>query len=928
MSDESENSEYVNDYIRIDKEYIKKYGEKIAILMQVGAFYELFYESEERAHYVLYETMNISKRIIKNTSIFTGGFPDTALKKYIKLLVQSDFIVVVYDQAPDPKNSRKKIRIFSAKYSGPTCIDDEELCFENDMICCIYMEYTDSLISEVYMCTYEPSTGNNTCIITHAKTYSEIIKTISKINPKEIVIYTDDCTIEKAEIAKNLNLEKKMYHLRINCVPAECKKISYQNEFLGKLFTCKLLTPIEYLNIGRYPSLIINYILLLSFMYEFNPFFLSKLSNPSINTGSSNLDYSENCIEQFNLIDKDKNSLFNIINHTSTLGGKRLLKQILLAPTTDKLKIQYRYGNIEKMISEFKQFESLLDNVSDLEKFHRKMHLAKFKPTEFLYLDKSYTNIIGLIQLSEKYNICNDLISVTDKTNFSQLYGYYRNYINLENLNGFNLDDDIKVNIFAKGFNLQLDKYFDFFAELNKYLSGLAKTYADSTGRSEPLKIEETKGKKTTAANEYSFHVTESQKNILRPMYTDLEFTGKASGYRVTSQKIRDCSEKMSDAQSKINTITRSLYAQFINYISLTFSDTFEKISIFSNTIDFVKSCAKCAVLNKYCKPIIKDVGKSFVNTKTLRHPSIEKILQKTQYIPNDCNIGDDVDGMLLYGPNSSGKSSYLRSIGISVMLAQSGMYVPAEEFIYGIYKKLSIKITGADDIYTSKSYFTNECLHVKNFLQIADPNTLIIGDELFKGTETSSEIALVASVVSSLSQKKCTFIFATHLHQILELDIVNSCSNVQPFHIDMIITPDKLEHDRKIKKGKCVKQYGVEIASFLGLETEFISKAYKTRNLLLEGKTEYLSTKTSNYNSSIYMDKCKVCDSTTNLITHHIVYQNEFLEGSKIPFDKNAPHNLAVICEKCHNEVHNGNLKIKGYIETGEGTKLDFSRN
>ena len=120
------------------------------------------------------------------------------------------------------KNSRKKIRVFSAKYSGPTCIDDEELSYENDLICCVYLEeYLDSVISEVYLCTYEPSTGMNSAIVTNCKSYSEINKFVSKLNPKQIVIYTENCTIEKSNLTEYLNLKGKMFHLRMNCVPNE-----------------------------------------------------------------------------------------------------------------------------------------------------------------------------------------------------------------------------------------------------------------------------------------------------------------------------------------------------------------------------------------------------------------------------------------------------------------------------------------------------------------------------------------------------------------------------------------------------------------------------------------------------------------------------------------------------------------------------------
>ena len=917
--------DYINEYLKLDVEYIQQYGDKVAVLYTVGSFIEL-YGQEERMHQILYETLNISKRKIGNTEIYTGGFPDNALKKYIKLLIQSNYIAIVYEQAPDPKNSRKKIRVFSAKYSGPTCIDDEELSYENDLICCVYLEYLDSVISEVYLCTYEPSTGMNSAIVTNCKSYSEINKFVSKLNPKQIVIYTENCTIEKSNLTEYLNLKGKMFHLRMNCVPNEYKKISYQNEYLGKLFNSKLLTAIEYLNIGKYPTLVINYILLLSFLYEFNPLFLSKLSVPKISIDGTNLDYSANCLDEFNLIDKDKNSVFNIINHTSTLGGKRLLKRTLTSPSIDKTLINYRYDNIEKIIPEYKNFEQYLNQISDLEKFHRKIHLGKFKPAEFSYLDKSYTAILELIKLTEKFNVCSDLLNIEDKSIFTQFYGYYHSIINFNNL--IDIENDVTENIFNTGFNAQLDKYFDYYTQLKNYLSNLSSVYANATNKTEPLKLEENKGKKTLAADEYVFHVNKSQKDILEKLYPELEFSGKSSGYRMSSVSIRDCSSKLSETQNNINNITRNLYSQFINYLSTTFHVLFDKITIFSNTVDMFKSGAKVAVLNKYCKPKIKENTKSFIHAKKLRHLCIEKILTNTQYVPNDCDLGDEVDGILLYGINGSGKSSYLRQIGTSIFLAQSGFYVPAEEFTYCIYNKLSIKITGTDDIYTHKSYFTNECLAVKNFLQIADQNTLIFGDELFKGTESKSELALVASAINFLSNKKCSFIFATHLHELLDLDIINSCNNIKSFHIDMKISSDKLEYDRTIKAGKSSKYYGIEIASFLGLDQNFVSEAYKVRNLLLNGTIEYCSTKKSNYNNNVYMDACKVCGSTKDLVTHHIKFQKEFIEGNSIPFDKNAPHNLAIICENCHNEVHNGKLNIKGYIQTSEGIKLDFVRN
>ena len=909
--------EYIAETLKVDNDLIQKYGEKVALLTEVGEFYELFFTDERRGRDICVEAMQINLRLMtehsSSTPIYTGGFPLTALKKFVKLLLQSSYIVVVYNQDTDPNNKKKKIRTFTAKYNSTTDMDDE-FSSENQLIMCIHIEYEGNDIIDVNLCTIEAGTGISTLMIGDFRSYSEINKQISKLNPREVLIYTSDSVLEKAELNDLIHLEGRMIHFRINNMPAEFKKVSYQNSFLGTQFDCRMVVPIEYLNLNRYPGLTVVYVALLSFLAEFNPLLLHKLGMPKFSSTKVNLDLSENIISQFNLVDTNKKSLFNILNQTSTIAGKRYLKRMLLNPSTDQITIQKSYDNIEKIMSVYVEFERELSNIYDLEKLHRKIHNQKLKAPEFVYLDRSYQAIRNLITLVRKYNL---EIPVPDQ--FDNFIEFYTKIIDIPNIK--DIEGEVENNIFKFGYNIELDRYFKFNQDLHQYLANLARVYAVTLNRNDSLKIEINKGKRTQPAQEYTLHVNETQKNILKNAYQDLEFSSIGSGYRVSSASIRECSEKIVESQSQINSLTRNLYSQFLNLISTNYARLLEELAELTNIVDFTKSNAKAANLYKYCKPVIKNVNKAFINSKGLRHPIVEQVQTGVQFVANDCQIGDQFDGLIMYSINGSGKSVFSRSIGISLIMAQAGMYVPAENYTYGIYKRILSKINGSDDLYQGKSYFINEALQIKQFLDSANPYTLIIGDEIAVGTEVPSQIAIVASTIKYLSKTGASFIFSTHLHNLPDLEAISSLKNIKILSFSVTFSTNELIYNRKITEEKCLKLYGVEIASFLGLKEEMIQDAFQIRNILLENET----SKTSNYNSNVIMDKCKVCGTTSNLQTHHITHQAEFAKTNQIPFDKNAEHNLVVLCNKCHNSVHHEQLNIKGYVHTSNGIKLQF---
>jgi DNA mismatch repair protein MutS len=316
----------------------------------------------------------------------------------------------------------------------------------------------------------------------------------------------------------------------------------------------------------------------------------------------------------------------------------------------------------------------------------------------------------------------------------------------------------------------------------------------------------------------------------------------------------------------------------------------------------------------------------SYMNIQNLRHPIIERITNNVEYIGNDIQLNQS--GILLYGINASGKSSFMKAVGLSIIMAQAGMYVPATSFIYYPYKHIMTRICGNDNIYRGMSSFVVEMTELRNILQRADKSSLIIGDEICCGTEAISGISIVSSSINELIEKKASFIFTSHLHELTNISIIKEKINknlLKIYHIHITIDGDKIIYERKLREGQGSNIYGIDVCKSLDMPLEFMKNAEMVRKEI-EGINNYLiNTKQSYYNSNIYMDMCEVCKKNRANETHHINYQMMADEkGVMTSFHKNDNHNLIPICEECHKREHNGKIGIIGYKQTNKGVLLE----
>ena len=385
--------------------------------------------------------------------------------------------------------------------------------------------------------------------------------------------------------------------------------------------------------------------------------------------------------------------------------------------------------------------------------------------------------------------------------------------------------------------------------------------------------------------------------------------------------------------------------------------DALSELSIFISEIDLLQSNVLNAVNNGYvCPQIDQTAEHSYFNASMMRHPIIEHITTSSKYVPNDLVMNSEsVCGILLFGVNAVGKSSLMKSIGINIIMAQAGMYVASSKFTYKPYKYLFTRIRNNDNLYAGLSSFEVEMKEFKVILKYANQDSIILGDELCSGTETQDATALVASGIGLLSKRKSSFIFATHLHFLADMNYITDLQNVRLCHMAVDLDPSnpkKLVYSRKIHEGSGPKSYGILVCESMDLDDEFIKKAKEIRqsiksiqngngnihihnnNNLNELSIINSSTIGSKYNSDKIIGMCEVCKNTNASDVHHINQQcdadhNNLIENTECGiFNKNKLWNLVALCKECHQGVHSAppTIEITGYINTSDGLELKYN--
>ena len=951
----------IDDYFIHQINFEKKYGLKTIVLMQVGSFFEFYGVNNNQEKIgdaqTITELLNIqlsrrNKTILENSrnNALMAGFPLNSVKRYINILISNNYTVVLIEQTSEPPNPKREI---TQIYSPGTYIDEINSYDPNNIVSIYITEEkcykTGNSLFSFGISSIDLSTGYNIVyedsIIYYEKNafLEEIYRFIESYNPKEIIVsYNNIHKIKIEDIKRQISGTNRIIHYQ-NKIENKIFNVNYQNTFLKKIFIHHgILTPIEYIDLEKKIYALISYIILLEFSYEHNEKIIEKIQKPLHWEYNDHLIMYNNAIYQLNIINNNKDnnlkygSLHDIIQKTSTNMGKRLLKYRLLNPIINIEELNRRYNLIDIFIKSNKinNIEKILNEIMDIERMHRKMSLQMLHPYEFLNLSYSYENIKKLIEII--YDNFDMNIFNINQPLLNQIHTYilkYESIFDLKEMGKYGLLN-IGNSFFNKGNFIDIDNIQEkinniylFFENECKNLSNLIEV------DSEFVKLE------NNEREGYFFYTTKKRADILiskfnksqKEKYEIKKYNG--SNVKIISSELTKNSEELIVLKEEIKNVTKDEYVKLLHIFYNDYNDMFHEITKFVSLIDVIKCSAICALKYKYNKPEINDKnnGKSYFNAKEIRHPIIEVINEEFDYVQNDLELlHHQCNGILLYGVNGSGKSSLSKAVGCNILLAQIGFYVPSKEFIYYPYKKIFTRINGDDNIFKGMSSFAVEMDELRSILRYSDNRSIVLGDEICKGTEEISALSIVSASIIKFCKNDVNFIMATHFHKLYDLECIKDLNNIKFMHLSISYDKDNetIIYGRKLEDGPGDNLYGIEIANYIIKDNEFIESANKIRNIILHRNQELLIDKKSNYNNKLYIDNCSICgDSglTYPLDTHHIKEQNTFDEYD---IHKDKLSNIVVLCKTHHDQVHHGNLEINGYLDTLNGKILDYNIN
>lgn len=930
----------VEEYFKFYTNAVKEYGIKTCVLYELGSFFEVYQVDTMGNADVIGNILNIAytrkdkKKPCSMTCPNFVGFGTAYVSKYLRVLLEHEYTVVIVEQLPGANGpSGNKQRGITAVHSPAIYNEDIVLAGSNNKtnLTSLMIEKIDNIY--VYsICSVNNITNNIDIFESSTERLNEI--DLFKYFSKELNIYPiGPISIDDFECfgPHKVHEYPDLYK--------EYSKIDFQNEYFKKVYlhvNFSLLTPVDYMGLGSFPLSIINFMYTIDYIARHDLKYTKGLALPSILQNTDNLVLELDTLVQLNILG-GKNSVFDIIDYTSTVIGKRCLKKLLSNPLKNVDDINNR-TIISKCIKDigYKNFSSIMKKILDIERLHRRMSLGSLTFIEFEKLHQNYLLIIQMFDLVCTSDILTETLNINARETRISLQEYIKEYtetFNIELVETTTAEDE-SINYFKHGVETELDILEDSIKKSEEEMNKLCLYYNNILNKGKDcIKIA------YTDSDSYYLTCTKTRfalltKSLGESEAAKLSTRNTSSIVKIFTHELNNLSRELLLNKKEFSKKLKENYLLKLDSYYKKYNTLFKDLVYFIETIDVYKSNVECSVKNNYTSPIIVGTGnkdgndgedeESYINAKAMRHAIVEKC-SKTTYIPNDITFDKDKPGLLLYAINNSGKTTFLRAVGICIILAQCGFDVPCESFEYYPFNTLISQVNFADNLWEGKGSFLSESIGIDKILQCSGKNTMCIADELCKTTESYSAIGMVGSCILQLMKSNTKFFFTTHFHELVELPELRG---TRICHLSISKGVDgSWIFNRLLQEGSGSDLYGLEICKGIIKNQKFIDDAFIIRNRLLKTKTSILSTKKSRYNSKKITDKCQVCKYSPMskkdipLEEHHIKFQcsadsNNFIKHQH----KNDVNNLITLCRECHQKVHKKEILIDDYIYTTNG--------
>jgi len=798
MQSTSKETPLMKQYNRIKEKY-----PNTILLFRLGDFFETFNEDAE----LTARTLGIT--LTKRNNGTAGemplaGFPHHQLDNYLPKLVKAGFRVAVCEQLEDPKQAKGIVKrgVVEVVTPGVALYDKILESRQNNYILAIsFPKNNDNFVGLSYT---DISTGEFYISELNLNKAQSIIETI---NPKEIIVNKED------KSKNDLLLNKISFDFALTKLESWIFEENFANNILLDQFQTKSLKGfgIENFTQGKIASGVI-----LHYISETQKSKLPHLRSIKIlNTYDFMvLDYPtrKNLEITFDSEGGTEGSLFKLMDKTSTSMGSRLLKNWIVRPLINLDSINQRLNKVEIFYNNYKGqllLKDYLKGITDLERLSVRIENHRINPRDLIQLKQSLVlvpNIKNHIKDIDKQNLFN-----IDKVNeLNDLVELIENSINDDTPNQIG-----HGNVFKQGYNEELDQNMEAKYSGKNWIEKFKEKERESTGISS-LKVS------FNNVFGYYIEVTNVHKDKVPDHYERRQTLTNAERY--ITDELKEIESKIYNAEDNIQRIETVLFDKLVKEI-IKYSNDLNTLSKFIAEIDVINCLAYIAITNNYNKPTLNN--SNIINIKNGRHPVVEKNLELGEtYTENDLNIDPDSSMIhIITGPNMAGKSSYLRQNALIVLLAQIGSFIPASSAEIGIIDRIFTRVGAQDNISGGESTFLVEMQEMANILNNATERSLILLDEVGRGTATYDGLAIAWSITEHIYNKiQAKTLFATHYHELNELH--EKYPKINNFHVEIIETKNKIIFSHKLKKGGTNLSFGVHVAEMAGLPKDVIIRS------------------------------------------------------------------------------------------------------
>lgn len=927
------NESMYSQYLAWYQGHLAKYGKQTAVLMQVGKFFEIYDKLNLETNTTQTNireiadlcSLNLSESRDPNNSNLLklfGGFPEVSLPKFEKQLLDANYTVVVVVQKKNDKGDVEERvierisspGIYESRYSAGRLEDMNDNCLLG-----IVLERNDSKSLYAGFSAIDIQTGQTWT----TETVVPFIQGTPNIDnvepfflmhpPAEIICWSKELFTE-SQIRSWFRIQHSTkIHIRTE-LPNRNK-----TELLRSAYAMSTnLQPHVSLGLERSPQAFLCIQGLLLFVEEHIPSLLSKLKNNSIWIPENRVRLGNAALEQLNIISNSSENLLYWLQKTYTSIGRRNLRERILTPISDIGELETRFKRIHFLQKTDIPLEKNLRSIYDLSRIHRKLHLNTITLIDIGHLLSSYKSIADLIE--------NLNGSASEIKKSSIVLNWLKNDIwSEERIKTSESTTLEKTHPFIRGVFSDLDSKED---QWNNLLAEIRDFINSISDINSPVNLS------IGDHNTFELIITKKRyEKIQKPGLSFHPISAKSSGGTLDSSEIQNFQKRGAAILKEWARLQEQVWNDTINKWSLSCDSPIDNVAISEYITNWVANLdtefclARCAKEYGYSIPKFSKSDNSSVSVIGLRHPIIERIHTMSPYVKHNIElgrkteaVGSSKNGILIYGTNASGKSSLMKALGIAVLCAQTGIPVAASEMVISPYDSIFTRILGNDNLWSALSSFAVEMTEFRAILKYANNKSLILGDELCSGTETRSATSIVSAGIQILVKRDAQFLFATHLHEISELEEIRRLSEVQFAHLgvkyDSILK--QITYNRTLEAGAGSSLYGLEVCYGLDMDPEFLELANSCRKRTV-----------SRYNSSVEVSACSVCKSTNNLESHHIKHQASAISGFvEDGIKTHDASNIAVLCELCHNDHHSGLLTILGWKDTSLGRILEVTRN